>query len=78
MALVAAENGSSNFDDEMIGAALTWRHGRGLEIKLRCEHSARVTAGFYGYGENRAMLTVGYRPNGRQLESDPGALSPGT
>ncbi len=76
--IVAAENGSSNFDDEMIGAALTWRHGRGLEIKLRCEHSARLTAGIYGYGENRAMLTVGYRPNGRQLESDPGELSPGT
>lgn len=76
--IVAAENGSSNFDDEMIGAALTWRHGRGLEIKLQCEHSARVTAGFYGYGENRAILTVGYRPkNGRQAENDPGALSPG-
>jgi hypothetical protein len=76
--LVAAENGSSNFDDEAIGAALTWRHGRGLEIKLRCEHSARVTTGIYGYGENRAMLTVGYRPNGRQAESDPGELGPGT
>jgi hypothetical protein len=76
--LVAAENGSTNFDDEMIGAALTWRHGRWLEIKLRCEHSARVTAGIYGYGENRAMLTVGYRPKGRGSEGDPGALSPGT
>jgi hypothetical protein len=76
--IVAAENGSTNYDDEMIGAALTWRHGRGLEIKLRCEHSARVTAGIYGYGENRAMLTVGYRPKGRESESDPGALSPGT
>jgi len=75
--LIAAENGSSNFDDEMVGAALTWRHGRALEIKLRCEHSARLTAGIYGYGENRAVLTVGYRPT-RQPESDPGALSPGT
>lgn len=71
--LVAAENGSSNFDDETIGAALTWRHGHGLEIKLRCEHSARLTGGIYGYGENRAMLTVGYRPKGRDSESDPGA-----
>jgi hypothetical protein len=77
-ALVAAEVGSSNYDDETIGAALTWRHGRALEIKLRCEHSAHLTTGTYGYGENRAMLTVGYRPNGRQSESDPGALSPGT
>jgi len=76
--LVAAENGSTNYDDEMIGGALTWRHGRGLEIKLRCEHSARLTAGAFGYGENRAMLTVGYRPKGRGPESDPGALSPGT
>jgi hypothetical protein len=76
--LVAAENGSANYDDEMIGGALTWRHGRGLEIKLRCEHSARLTAGAFGYGENRAMLTVGYRPKGRGPESDPGALSPGT
>jgi hypothetical protein len=76
--LVAAENGSTDFDDEMIGAALTWRHGRWLEIKLRCEHSGRVTAGIYGYGENRAILTVGYRPKGRESESDPGSLSPGT
>jgi hypothetical protein len=75
--LVAAELGSSNFDDELIGAAMTWRHGRGLEVKLRCEHSARVTAGPFGYGENRVILTVGYRPNSRQLENDPGALSPG-
>ena len=76
--LVAAESGSANYDDETIGGALIWRHGRGLEIKFRCEHSARLTAGIYGYGENRAMLTVGYRPKGRELESDPGALSPGT
>ena len=76
--LVAAENGSTTYDDEMIGAALTWRHGRGLEIKLRCAHSARLTSGTFGYGENRAMLTVGYRPKGRELESDPGASSPGT
>ena len=75
--LLAAENGSANFDDEMIGAALTWRHGRGLEIKLQCEHSGRVTAGPFGYGENRAILTVGYRPNSRQAENNPGALSPG-
>ena len=62
----------------MIGAALTWRHGHGLEVKMRYEHSAEVTTGNFGYGENRIMLTVGYRPIDRQLENDPGASSPGT
>jgi hypothetical protein len=51
---------------------LTWRHGRALEVKLRYEHNAQVTTGIYGYGENRVILTVGYRPNGRKPESDPG------
>jgi hypothetical protein len=37
-----------------------------------------VTTGIYGYGENRIMLTVGYRPMDPKLENDPGALSPGT
>jgi hypothetical protein len=71
--IVASANGTSNFDDEMVAAGLTWRHGRGLEIKLRGEHSARLTTGIYGYRENRAILTVGYRPSTRQPESDPGA-----
>jgi hypothetical protein len=72
--IVASGGGTPNFDDEMIAAALTWRHGRGLEFKLQCEHSARLTTGFYGYRENRAMLTVGYRPSTRRAEeSDPGA-----
>jgi hypothetical protein len=72
------QTGSTHYDDELIAGALTWRHGRGLEVKLRCEHSARVTAGPYGYGENRAILTVGYRPAARQTQNDPGALHPGT
>jgi hypothetical protein len=68
-------NATSAYDDEMVGAALTWRHGRGLEVKLRVEHSAHLTTGIYGYGENRAMLTVGYRPKAGQPEADidPGA-----
>jgi hypothetical protein len=71
--LAASQSGSSNYDDESVIAGLTWRHGRWLEVKLRCEHSARLTTRIYGYGENRAFLTVGYRPNTRRPESDPGA-----
>jgi hypothetical protein len=71
--LLASQIGTSGFDDESVGAALTWRHGRGLEVKLRCEHSARLTTGIYGYRENRAILTVGYRPRTGRPESDPGA-----
>jgi hypothetical protein len=76
--LISSELGTSDYNTEMIGAALTWRHGHGLEVKMRYEHSAEVTTGIYGYGENRIMLTVGYRPIDRKLENDPGALSPGT
>jgi hypothetical protein len=71
--LAASQNGTSSFDDELIAAGLTWRHGRGLEVKLRCEHSSRMTTGIYGYRENRAILTVGYRPESRLPESGPGA-----
>jgi hypothetical protein len=60
--LVAPDSGSADFDGETIAAALTWRHGRGLEVKLRCEHSAQLATGINGYRENRAVLTVGYRP----------------
>ena len=70
---VAAQGGTSRFDDESVIAGLTWRHGRGLEVKLRCEHSARLTTGIYSYRENRAILTIGYRPSTRRPESDPGA-----
>jgi hypothetical protein len=67
-------NGSINFDDELIGGALTWRHGRGLEVKLRVEHSARTTPGVDGgYGENRVYLTIGYRPFVLRPTDNPGA-----
>jgi hypothetical protein len=75
--IISSELGTSNFSNEIIGGGLTWRHGRGLEVKLRYEHSAEVTTGIYGYGENRVMLTVGYRPYSREPENDPGALGPG-
>jgi hypothetical protein len=61
-AIVAPANGSGGFDDELIAGILTWRHGRALEVKLKCEHDARVAVGINGYRENRAILTVGYRP----------------
>jgi hypothetical protein len=35
--------GSPKFDDGLIAAALVWRHGRALEVKLRGEHSSRTT-----------------------------------
>jgi hypothetical protein len=60
--IVAPAGGSADFDDELIAGILTWRHGRGLEVKLKCEHDARVATGINGYRENRAVLTVGYRP----------------
>jgi hypothetical protein len=66
--------GSSDYNDALVAAALTWRHGRGLEVKLKCEHSSRTGGGIdTGYHENRVILTVGYRPNDHQPENNPGA-----
>lgn len=62
-ALVASDSGSPDTTTGTVSAGLTWRHGRGLEIKLRAEHTIySVSAGDTGYHENRAFLTVGYRP----------------
>jgi hypothetical protein len=74
---VAGQFGTPNYNNEQVAAGLTWRHGRGLVVKLRYEHNAQVTTGIYGYGENRVVLTVGYRPNDRRPESDPGTSGPG-
>jgi hypothetical protein len=65
--------------DGLVGAALMFRAGRGLEIKLRYDHSTRsasgvgvvsgfgaVPGGSSNYGENRVFLTVGYRPRTSQ------------
>ncbi len=55
--------GSSDYTDSVLGAALTWRYGRGLEVRLRCDHDTySVSSGNTGYHETRAFLTVGYRP----------------
>jgi hypothetical protein len=59
--------------DGLVGAALIFRKGRGLEIKLRYDHSSRNASGpgvvpgvSNGYSENRAFLTIGYRPRTAQ------------
>jgi hypothetical protein len=55
--------------DGLVGAALMFHAGRGLEIKLRYDHTSRSVSGLGvvpgvsgGYNENRAFLTIGYRP----------------
>jgi hypothetical protein len=56
-------NGSPNATTSTIIAGLTWRHGRALEVKFSAEHTTYTTSpNNTGYGENRAFLTVGYRP----------------
>jgi len=61
------ENADFSETDWLAGAALTFREGRGLEIRLRCEHLSRVVSGMgSGYTENRAFLTIGYRPRTAQ------------
>ena len=58
-----ASDQSSSYTDSTVAATLTWRHGRALEVNLRAEHSLRNASGSgTGYRENRALLTVGYRP----------------
>jgi hypothetical protein len=60
--------------DGLVGAALMFHAGRGLEIKLRYDHSSRAVSGLGfvpgvgdgGYGENRVFLTIGYRPRTAQ------------
>jgi hypothetical protein len=49
-----------------VGGALTFREGRGLQIRLRYDHASRIVSGTgsgTGYGEDRIFLTVGYRPD---------------
>jgi hypothetical protein len=70
--------GSSDYDDALLGAALSWRHGRALEIRLRLEHSSHETTGIDdGYHETRVYLTIGYRPRPAEPENDPGTYAPG-
>ena len=55
--------------DGLVGGALVLRQGKGLEIKLRYDHTSRRASGAGiapdangDYDENRAFLTIGYRP----------------
>ena len=59
-----ANSASYSDRDGLYGFALVLREGRGLEIRLRVDHLSRdVSAGIgNGYSENRAFLTIGYRP----------------
>jgi hypothetical protein len=55
--------GSPKYDDEIVAAMVSWRYGRALEVRLRAEHTSHNTPGLdQGYRENRAFLTIGYRP----------------
>ena len=61
----AADQGSSRYADSRIGAGLNFHAGRGLDIRLRYDHIARVISGAgsgTGYRENSVFLTIGYRP----------------
>jgi hypothetical protein len=70
--------GASDYDDALVGAALSWRHGRAMEIRLRVEHTARETTGIEaGYHESRIYLTIGYRPRPVEQQNDPGTYAPG-
>jgi hypothetical protein len=67
------ENADFSETDGLVGGALVYRYGRGLEIKLRYDHTSRTASGVgviqgvsSGYNENRAFLTVGYRPRPTQ------------
>jgi hypothetical protein len=65
-ALASQVIGSTDFANSILGAAVTWRHGRGLEVRLRGDHdSYGVSNGNTGYHETRVFLTVGYRPTPR-------------
>ena len=63
-AMVAVVNGNPKQATDMVAGVLTWRHGRGLEVKLMAEHTDYVvTPSSNGYKENRVYLTIGYRPS---------------
>jgi hypothetical protein len=74
--------GTPKYNDALLAAGLSWRHGRALEVRFRAEHSTRTPAST-GYQENRIFVTVGYRPKSDLAdESNPERLQsidrPGT
>ena len=59
--------------DSAVGAALAYRHGSWLVVRLRYDHVSRAASGIAagtGYDENRVFLTVGYRPFADQTFAD--------
>ena len=69
---IASNTSSASFDDWLLGGALTWRYGRGLEIRLRYDHNSHVvSAGGSGYSANQLFLTVGYRPRSAPELTEP-------
>jgi hypothetical protein len=77
-AIVEPTAGSPNSTTATVSGGITWRHGRGLEVKLQAEHTIySVSSGDLGYRENRVFLTVGYRPFRARPSFDdgPGAIS---
>jgi hypothetical protein len=65
------QSGSTEYANSVIGASLAWRHGRSLEIRLRCDHNSyTVSNGNTGYRDNRVFLTVGYRPAAAPTNDD--------
>jgi hypothetical protein len=71
---VATSFGSPESDTKLIGAVLSWRRGRWLEVRLRYDHTSyTVSQGATGYGQNVVFLTVGYRPRATTGLQGPGA-----
>jgi hypothetical protein len=66
--LLRTDYSDANFGETYgrVGGGLTFRAGRGLEIRLRYDHTSRIVSGTdsgTGYAEDRAFLTIGYRPD---------------
>jgi hypothetical protein len=65
--------GSSSYQDERIGAALTLREGRALVFRLRFDHVSRAVSdnsGAIGFHANTVFLTIGYRPQPADIIPD--------
>ena len=66
-----------------VGAGVTWRPGRWVEVYARYDHSFRRTSGpasltatGAGYDENRVFVMIGYRPHSAADEAAAGGGMP--
>ncbi len=77
-ATVATNLGSPESDTKVVGAVLSWRRGRWLDVRLRYDHTSyTVPQGSTGYGQDTVFLTVGYRPRTpADLQTSEGAGAP--